>query len=90
MDIRRELRGIDSEPDLASKALKMAMLMASLFREIGYGIVVHVAQPSSFARPANRKLANRVPHSPTIGKLTARSSASSTRRGCPSMDLLFA
>lgn len=40
MDIQQELRGIESEPDLASKALKLAMLVASLFREIGYEIVV--------------------------------------------------
>lgn len=40
MNIPQELQGIMSEPDLASKALKLSMLIATLFREIGYEMVV--------------------------------------------------
>jgi hypothetical protein len=40
MDIEQELRDLEAEPDLASKALKLAMLVASVFRDIGYEVVV--------------------------------------------------
>jgi hypothetical protein len=35
-----QIREIEAEPDLARKALKLAMLVASAFRAIGFEIVV--------------------------------------------------